>query len=251
MKYSVSKNIWKILLWGVVVVIVGMSAQWLSYERQPLPEAVAALDSDDMVTVTSEPWLTFSPNDIAATTGFIFYPGGRISYLGYSDMMRAISENGYLVVVPKMPLNIAFTAPNVADEIIAAYPEITHWVIGGHSVGGTFAVQYTFKHPENIDGVAIWSSYPADSNDISRSDIPVVLMYGSREQGVTDEGVNARKHLLPVNTVYVSIEGGDHHQFGTYALTTEENLATISVTAQHEKIIAAMLELLMKAADLP
>lgn len=177
------------MLWGALLVSGGFGGKWLSYERQPLPEAVTALESDGVVTVTREPWLTFSPNDTAPTTGFIFYPGGRISHLGYSDVMRSISENGYLVVVPKMPLNIAFTAPNVADEIIAAHPEITHWVIGGHSVGGTFAVQYTFKHPENIDGVAIWSSYPADSNDFSRFDIPVVLMYGSREVRVTDESV--------------------------------------------------------------
>jgi dienelactone hydrolase len=244
-----AKKILKWILLGIVLVVVGFGVNYLSYERQPLPEAVAALQSDDVVTVTRKPWLTFSPNSVDTATGFIFYPGGRISYLGYSDMMRTIAENGYLVLVPKMPLNIAFTAPNVADEIIAAHPEITHWVIGGHSVGGTFAAQYTFKHPENIDGLAIWSSYPADSNDISSFDIPVVLMYGSNELGVTDESVGVRKHLLPVDTHYVVIEGGDHHQFGTYALTTEEDLATISREAQHEQILAAMLELL-KAAGL-
>ena len=245
-----AKMILKLVLLGIVLVVVGFGVNYLSYERQPLPEAVAALESDDMVTVTRKPWLTFSPNDSVPTTGFIFYPGGRISYLGYSDMMRTIAENGYLVVVPKMPLNIAFTAPNVADEIIATHPAITHWMIAGHSVGGTFAVQYTFKHPENIDGVAIWSSYPADSNDISNLNIPVVLMYGSNEEGVTDESVGGRKHLLPSDTSYVVIEGGDHHQFGTYALTTEEDLAIISRTAQHEQIIAAMLKLLMATAEL-
>jgi len=244
MKYFVSKNNWKLIAWGVILGVVVMGAQWLSYERQPLPEAVAALESNDMVTVTRKPWLTFSPNTVAPTTGFIFYQGGRISYLGYSDMMRAISENGYLVVVPKMPLNIAATTPNVADDIIAAYPEIEHWVIGGHSVGGTFAVQYTFNHPDKIAGVAIWSSYPADSNDISHLNIPVILIHGSREEGVTDKGVNDRMHLLPANTMYLSIKGGDHHQFGTYALTTEENLATISRAEQHEQIINAMLALL-------
>jgi hypothetical protein len=246
MKYSFPKNAWKYVAWGIALVVIVVGARWLSYERQPLPAAVAALESDDRVTVTREPWLTFSPNHSQPTTGFIFYPGGRISHLGYSDLMRSIAENGYLVVVPKMPLNIAATNPNVANEIISAHPEIQHWVIGGHSVGGTFAVQYTFNHPDQIAGVAIWSSYPADSNDISKLDIPVVLMHGSLEEGVTDEGVNARKHLLPADAVYVSIEGGDHHQFGTYALTTEENLATVSRAAQHEQIIAVMLALLEK-----
>ena len=148
------KKILKFVLLAIVLVVVGFGVKYLSYERQPLPDAVAALESNEIVTVAREPWLTFTPNEIEPETGFIFYPGGRISYLGYSDLMRTIAENGYLVVVPKMPLNMAVMAPNVADEIIAAHPEIQHWVIGGHSIGGAFAVQYTFKHPKKIEGVA-------------------------------------------------------------------------------------------------
>ena len=72
---------------------------------------------------------------------------------------------------------------NIADEIIAAHPEIAHWVIGGHSVGGTAAALYTAAHPERIAGLAIWSSYPADSSDLSNLNIPVVLMYGGNETG--------------------------------------------------------------------
>jgi len=72
----------------------------------------------------------------------------------------------------------------------------------------------------------------------------VVLMYGGNEIGVTDESVGIRKHLLPPGTRYIKIEGGDHHQFGSYQLTTEENLATISREDQHEQILSAMFELL-------
>jgi dienelactone hydrolase len=143
-----------------------------------------------------------------------------------------------------MPLNMAVFDANIADGIIAAHPEIQHWVIGGHSVGGTAAAQYTFSHPEKIAGLAIWSSYPADGSDISRLKIPVILMYGGNETGVTDESVGARKYLLPPDALYIKIEGGDHHQFGSYALTTEENLATISRETQHEQILSAMFELL-------
>jgi len=140
---------------------------------------------------------------------------------------------------------------NIADEIIAAHPEIQHWVIGGHSVGGTAAAQYTFAHPDQIAGLAIWASYPADGADISGLNIPVVLMYGGNETGVTDENVGVRKHLLPPDTRYIKIEGGDHHQFGSYLLTTEENLATISREDQHAQIISAMLELLQSVAAKP
>ncbi|MBI5294694.1 MAG: alpha/beta hydrolase [Chloroflexi bacterium] len=229
-----------ILIWGI---------QWATFARPPLPQAVAAAQSDDLVTVTDTPWLTFTPTQGAVKTGFIFYPGGRINPLGYSDLMRAIAEKGYLVVVSTMPINMAIFNSNIADEIIAAHPEVDHWVIGGHSVGGTAAAMYTSAHPERIAGLAIWSSYPADSSDLSSLNIPALLMYGGNETDVTDESVGTRKHLLPPNTVYIKIKGGDHHQFGSYRLTTEENMATISREVQHEQILSAMLQLLQSIDD--
>jgi predicted esterase len=243
----------KKIFWGLVgIVLVGFciwGVQWATYARPPLPEALEALQSDDFVTITTTPWLTFTPAKSSPDTGFIFYPGGRIDPRGYSNLMRTISKKGYLVVVPKMPINMAVFNSNIADEIIAAHPEITHWVIGGHSVGGTAAAQYAAKHLENIDGLAIWSSYPADSSNLSNLNIPVILMYGGNETGVTDESVGARKNLLPPDTLYLKIEGGDHHQFGSYLLTTEENLATVRREDQHAQILSAMFELLQSVAE--
>jgi hypothetical protein len=229
-----------VLIWGI---------QWATFARPPLPQALAALESDSRVTVTREPWLTFTPNNPAPATGFIFYPGGRINPLGYSDLMRAIAEKGHLVVVPTMPINMAVFNSNIADEIIAAHPEVAHWVIGGHSVGGTAAALYTATHPDQIAGLAIWSSYPADNSDLSSLNIPVILMYGGNETGVTDESVGARQQLLPPGTKYIKIAGGDHHQFGSYALTSEENLATVSREEQHAQILTAMFELLQSVSE--
>ncbi len=241
----------KIILVFSGILFAGLAvwgALWATYARPPLPEAVAALQSDEVITVTTAPWLTFTPAQTAAGTGFIFYPGGRVDPQGYAGLMRTIAENGYLVVVPTMPINMAIFNVNVANEIIAAHPEIAQWVIGGHSVGGTSATLYVAAHPDQMAGLAIWSSYPADKSDISSLDISVILLYGGNELDVTDESVGARKHLLPPDTLYIKIEGGDHHQFGAYQLTTEADLATVSRAAQHAQITAAMLELLNAAA---
>lgn len=249
-----NKSAWKKMVWGLVgIVVIGFLAwgiQWATYARSPLPEAVAAAQSDDLVTVTDMPWLTFAPAQGRAATGFIFYPGGRIDPRGYSTLMRSLAEKGYLVVIPTMPINMAIFDSNAADEIIAAHPEISHWVIGGHSVGGTAAALYTFSHPAQINGLAIWSSYPADNSDLSALNIPTILMYGGNETRVTDESVGARKHLLPLNTKYEKIEGGDHHPFGAYELTDrDENLATVSREEQHAQILAAMLNLLQSVSE--
>ncbi len=243
-----NKRVWKFIALGVMIVLVLLGISYLSYERSPLPNASAAMESDETVTVSNDPWLTFTPDGSVPTTGFIFYPGGRISHLGYSDLMRAIAEKGYLVVVPKMPLNMAVFESNIADEIIAAHPEINNWVIGGHSVGGTAAALYTSSHPDQISGLAIWSSYPANNSDLSSLDIPVMLMYGGNETRVTDVSVSDRQNLLPPDTRYIKIEGGDHHQFGSYVLTTEENLATISREDQHAQVLSAMFALLQSVA---
>lgn len=248
-KFSTSQK--KMLAGLIAIALVGFGiwgVQWATFARPPLPEAIEATRNDNLVTVTDAPWLTFTPKQAALDTGFIFYPGGRIDPRGYSTLIRAIAEKGYLVVVPTMPINMAIFNSNIADEIIAAHSEISRWVIGGHSVGGTAAALYTFEHPGQIAGLAIWSSYPADNSDLSNLNIPVILMYGGNETGVTDESVIARKHLLPPDTRYIKIEGGDHHQFGSYQLTTEENLATISREAQHEHILSAMFELLQSIA---
>jgi hypothetical protein len=243
----------KKIAWGAVgVVLLGFAVwgiQWAAFARPPLPEATGALSSDNLVTVGDTPWLTFTPTETAANTGFIFYPGGRVDPRAYAGLMRTIAEAGYLVVVPAMPINMAIFNPNAANGIIAAHPEIERWAIGGHSVGGTSAALYVSNNPGQVAGLAIWSSYPADNSDISNEDIPVILLYGGNELRVTDESVGDRQHLLPPHTRYIKIEGGDHHQFGAYQLTSEPDLATISREAQHNQILGATLDLLQTVAQ--
>jgi pimeloyl-ACP methyl ester carboxylesterase len=158
--------------------------------------------------------------------------------------MRAIATEGYLVVVPEMPLNMAPFDANAADDIQAYFPQIEHWVIGGHSVGGTIAAQYMFNHPEEIDGLVIWASYPANNVNLAEDPRPIALIYGSLDPRVNAASVAERQHLLPPQCAYVLIEGGDHHQFGAYQITPEEHFATISRSDQHIQIIEATLALL-------
>jgi predicted esterase len=239
-----TRQIGLLVLLLLVAVVSFFGIQLLTGKRQPLPEAVEALGSDAQVKVTQEPWLTFAPTGGTPTTGFIFYPGGRIDPQGYAHLMKAIASEGYLVVVPEMPLNIAAFRPSIAAEIIAAHPEIERWVISGHSVGGAMAAQYTDTHSEDIDGLVIWAAYPPDKADLSDLEIPVTSIYGSRETRVTDSSVAERQHLLPADTVYVRIEGGDHHQFGSYEIDPEDHLATIDRGFQQQQIIEATLNLL-------
>jgi hypothetical protein len=229
-----------LLIWGI---------SWATYARPPLPEALAALENNELVEVALEPWLTFTPTgDIKA--GLIFYPGGRIDPRGYASLMSAIAREGYLVVVPSMPINMAIFDTNAADEIISHFPGIDSWGISGHSVGGVAAAMFTSQNPGLIDGLAIWAAFPAGNSDLSLTDIPIYVIYGEVDPAANRESVQERMELLPADTIYVEIEGGDHHQFGTYLIDPEDHLALTSQQDQQEQIIRATLDMLAEISGL-
>ena len=108
-----------------VLLLVGVLGYlWLTNLADPMPEAEAALVSDDAVTVDTDPWLTFTPAE-ASSTGLIFYPGGRVPAEAYAPPVRAIAEAGYTSIIPSMPFGLAVLDANAADGIIEAHPEIS------------------------------------------------------------------------------------------------------------------------------
>ena len=72
------------LIVGLVLVLGSLLAGtiWLTIPRPALPEAIEALKSDQLVEVSLKPWMTFTPAE-TPTTGFIFYPGGRVDARAY------------------------------------------------------------------------------------------------------------------------------------------------------------------------
>ena len=250
-----SKYMKKILLISLAVVVgvlvIGTAGFviWASNTNPIQPEAIAALESDELVQVEQEPWLIFTPTDSEPTTGFIFYPGGKVDHRAYSPSARAIAEQGYLVVVPSMPLNLAFFDANEASNIIAAYPSIQQWAIGGHSLGGTAAAMFSDRNRDLIDGIAFWASYPAGSNDLSNADFAITSIYGTNDGVATPADIDASRPLLPPDTIWVSIEGGNHAQFGWYGDQDGDNPATISQEEQQAQIVEATVALLEKIAS--
>ena len=85
-----------------------------------------------------------------------------------------------------MPLSLAVFDADRAGEIIAAYPQIEHWSIGGHSLGGAMAASYVYKNLDRGYGLVLWASYPASSNDLSSEDVPVLSIYGTRDMAVEE-----------------------------------------------------------------
>ena len=237
------KHWWVIAVGIMVFAIIGFLA-WGLIIPKPMPEALIALQSDSDVTVTTEPWLVFQPTDQVPTTGFIIYPGGRVDPRAYAPIAHSIAAQGYLVVIVPMPLNLAVFGANRAASVIQTYPDIQYWVIGGHSLGGSMAALYADKHRDQINGLVLWASYPASSNDLSDSNTKVLSIFGTQDGLATKDKIDASRELLPADTTWVPIEGGNHGQFGWYGDQPGDNPATISRQDQQAQIIQATLDFL-------
>jgi pimeloyl-ACP methyl ester carboxylesterase len=159
-------------------------------------------------------------------------------------MAREIAEQGYLVVVVPMPLDLAVLGAGRASAVVDAFPEVERWAIGGHSLGGAMAANYAARNPDAIDGLALWAAYPASADDLSDRDLAVVSIYGTEDGLATPDKVNASRALLPADTQWVPIEGGNHAQFGSYGSQRGDNAATIDEQTQRDQVVAATVELL-------
>jgi pimeloyl-ACP methyl ester carboxylesterase len=227
----------------VLAVVLAVGFVWLNDLADPTPEASAALAPDEAVTVTRDGAIVFQPAE-PATTGFIFYPGGRVAAEAYAPQMRDIAEAGYLAVITPMPFGLAVLAPDAADAVIADHPEIDRWVIGGHSLGGAMAAQYAAENADRIDGLALWAAYPAEGTDLSGADIMAASISGSNDGLATPDEIQASAARLPADTTFVEIAGGNHAQFGWYGEQGGDGEATIAPAEQQDQTVAATLALL-------
>jgi dienelactone hydrolase len=243
----VNKLKWILLVVAVVLVIgAGGFVIWASGASQPMPEALAALQPDAEVNVATGQWIVFRPAITQPTTGLIFYPGGKVDARAYAPAAHAIAAAGYLVVITPMPLNLAVFGIDKASDVIKAFPGVKRWAIGGHSLGGSMAASFANKHPDEIQGLVFWASYPADSDNLSATKFAVASIYASNDALATGSKIDHSRSLLPSDTAWVKIEGGNHAQFGWYGLQAGDGAAMLSRAAQQQQTTAATLQLLKR-----
>ena len=233
---------------GIVLLVLAVvgAAGWLWYTQpQPLlPEATASLASTPEVTfVDNEGRLEWSPADGDYDTALVVYPGGKVPAAGYGPLARDIAGDGYLVIVTPMPFNLAVFGIGAADAAIAAHPEVANWAMAGHSLGGSMAAQYTADHLDTIDGLAFWASYPATDLS-SATDLGVTSIYGTLDAGAARMSGPEAQAMLPPDTVFVPIEGGNHEQMGWYTGQPNDPPATISRADQQAQVADATVTML-------
>jgi hypothetical protein len=229
----------------LAVVVLGSAIYWGLTPLGPSPYALSALRSSDTVRVaqTKVGW-EFMPREIRPTVGVIFYPGGHVDARSYAPYAADLAAEDYLVVIVPMPLSLAVLAPNSADAVIDAYPAMTDWVIAGHSLGGTMAARYADAHLDQIEGLVLLASYPAERTDLSQAAVTAASVLGTRDTVIDQATWSAAKPLLPDSTRYIELDGGNHAQFGSYGPQKGDSPATITAEQQRASAVSATVGVL-------
>lgn len=235
------------VLLTITVILVGFVV-WAETPPTPMQEAYDALKSDTEVTVTTRDWIIFQPLVSNKNIGFIIYPGGRVDYRSYAPIAHRIAAKGYLVVIVRMPLNLAVLGSSIANDVIKSYSQINSWVIGGHSLGGTMAAQFAHDNPSAVKGLILWAAYPSSGTDLSADNLLVLTIHGTNDGLVSLNQIENSLKQLPSSTTRIEINGGNHAQFGWYGDQGGDNKATITRDEQQNQIFNATLQLLEKVA---
>lgn len=197
-------------------------------------------EHDSIEFIDTESYLVLMPKDntpgVFAEAGIIFYPGARVDYHAYLPFLTLCAEKGTACYIVKMPMNFAFLDSRAAEKFPILHPEIKHWYIAGHSLGGAIAASYLHRHQKNFDGLILLASF--STNDFSTSGIKVLSIYGSKDGVLKMKRYQKNKKNLPPEgngLTQIIIEGGNHSQFGDYGEQKGDQKPEITSQEQQQR----------------
>lgn len=249
-----SNSLLKKIVLGIIVfmvVLVSAFSLWAMIPHQPMEAVDSMLLSDENVLVLNSKYLSFLPGDQINSendqaSGLIIYPGARVSAKSYAYIGRELALQGISVYITKPPLRMAIFSASAAQQIIKDNPQIRHWYIGGHSLGGATASMYAYDHQDEIEGIIYLAAYPIESKDFSKSDIRALTLYASEDGFATEEDIDSKDYLQPSQYTKFLIEGGNHEQFGYYGHQKGDNPALISREEQQKIIVEEILKFVLE-----
>lgn len=231
-KTSLAKKL--LIAAGVVILLLALCAGaffWYVSDYYPAEDvALEVMSQDSGITVQDN--LTILAPSVSSDTAIIFYPGAKVEAEAYLPLLDQIRQTGVTCILVHMPFHMAIFDADAAETVMEQFPDIRHWYMAGHSMGGAMASQFASEHPEEIDGLILLGAYIYGDYP----DEKTLTVYGSLNQSVED-------HIDYTENI-VEIEGGNHAQFGNYGPQKGDLPATISAEEQQRQTVEAIEDFL-------
>lgn len=141
--------------WGLVLsavllllaIFAGVFFWYVSDYYRAEDVALEVLAQSDGIS-TQENLTILSPS-YQSDTAIIFYPGAKVEAEAYLPLLNQIRQTGVTCILVDMPFHMAIFDSNAAEDVMAQFPQIEHWYLAGHSMGGGCI----FTPAENCDSI--------------------------------------------------------------------------------------------------
>ena len=226
---------WKIavsILLAVLILLAGGFFWYVSNYYRAEDVALEVLASGDHLEVRDD--LTILSPSYPTDTAIIFYPGAKVEGAAYLPLLDQLRRTGLTCILVEMPFHLAIFDADAAEDVMEQFPDIQHWYIAGHSLGGAMASQFAADHPDEIDGLILLGAYLYGEYPSADT----LTVYGSLNQSVEDE--------IDYTENVVEIQGGNHAQFGNYGPQKGDAPATISAEEQQARTVEAVAEFIAR-----
>lgn len=217
----------RLLIILFALVLAGAAAFVLYVNNYYHADATALAVLDESGVHETDTLITLTP-DAPSDTAILFYPGAKVEAEAYLPLLDTLRDTGYTCFLAKMPFNMTIFDTDAASDIISAHPEIDHWYLAGHSMGGAMASSYAADHPDQLDGLILLGAYLYGDYPISDT----LTIYGSLNTSVAEK--------VDYTDNVIVIEGGNHAQFGNYGAQKGDAQATISAAEQQAATVDAI-----------
>lgn len=228
----------KHLLWlaaAVAVLVVACGIYAGDYYRA---EDAAVAVSDNVTVEITEDRALLLPAEPEA--GLIFYPGGKVEFTAYMPLLAKLAEEDILCVLLKMPLNLAVLDMDAAEGIPEQFPQVQHWYLAGHSLGGSMAASFAGGRADVYEGLILLAAYSTE--DLRESGLKVCSLYGDRDGVLNLEKYEQYRSNLPEDTQEQVLEGGNHAGFGSYGPQEGDGESSLEPGAQLQWAADTILE---------
>ncbi|SDH91161.1 Alpha/beta hydrolase family protein [Pseudobutyrivibrio sp. 49] len=226
-----------ILLWVVFIVKATLVLQ-TAYEATDRAKEYVKHPAEGVTVIDKTKTLEFTPEN--PTAGFIFYPGALVEPDAYAPLLEQLAEHGIKCIMVRMPHYMALLDANGARGIREMYPEIKHWYLGGHSLGGAMASMYGNIHSDEFDGLIFLAAYATD--DLTDDDLKVLLVRGDQDKVLNMDRYNECLKNLPSDYQEYVIEGGCHAYFGDYGPQKNDGNPSITVEEQTRQTVEKLVD---------
>lgn len=239
------KKIW--ILSGITFTIL----LFISFQAKGVDKTLLQSSGDVKVIIDSNK-IEFAPLKNVNSSALIFFPGGMVDPKAYVPLARKISENGYKVIIVKLPFRIAFLESqkkelfSFTDELIEKDNEVNYWVVAGHSRGGALAAEFVKDESKAVNGLILIGTTHPKEFDLSKLKINVTKIFATNDGLASEKEIKEFASNLPTHTNWVKIEGGNHSQFGYYSFQIGDNRAAISRDEQQTILTNSIIKVLQR-----